>query len=363
MKKQLFIILGFFCVSLSFSYSQDKNVAAGGMNFFEGSLPDVLNAAKEQNKYIFVDAFTDWCKPCKWMAANVFPNEEAGRFYNENFIVYKLDMEKGEGIDFAQKYEVRSYPSYLFFDPQGELVHRSVGSKPVEMFIEDGKNALNPDKQFYALQKKYDAGDRSENLLYNYAFALSSANRGQLEIAEVASAYLNTQKKEDLTSEKNWNVIDKLLYDINSSAFKYLEENKDKFAARYGEDNVNRKILITKIEYNSDVGNWTWFAKALPEFAEKYAWNSWDMLNEFAWSIYENIDDKEILMSAEKWIVRSIELEKNYYNTDTYAAILYKLGKHKKALKYANEAIELAKASNIDYKGTQELIEKIKKKK
>jgi len=362
MNKLLIIIFGFFCVLISLSNAQDKNIAAGGMNFFDGSWSDVLNTAKEQNKYIFVDAFAEWCVPCKWMAANVFPTEEAGMFYNENFVVFMLDMEKGEGMDFAKKYEVRSYPSYLFFNPQGELVHRSGGSKPIEMFIEDGKNALNPDKQFFALQKRYDAGDRSENLLYEYAYALSNANQSQIKIAEVTVAYLNTQKEEDLISEKNWKVINSLLYDINSDAFRYLEKNKDKFGAKYGEDKVGRKILITKIEYNKYVENWNEYAKAVPEYAEKYARDNWSMLNEFAWNIYENIDDKEMLLKAEKWAVRSMEIEKNYYNTDTYAAILYKLGKNEDALKYAKDAVELAKASNLDYKGTQELIEKIKKK-
>jgi thioredoxin-related protein len=365
MKKILIFFLALFFFSVPFTYSQDndQNAGAGGMQFFEGSWSEVLASAKEQNKYIFVDAFADWCVPCKWMVKNVFPTEEAGKFYNEHFIVYKLDMEKGEGIDFAKKYKVRVYPSYLFFNADGELVHRTVGSKPVNKFIEDGKDALNPDKQFAAMNKKYDEGERGDKLLYDYAYALSNAYQDQVKIAEVTTAYLDTQKDEDLTSEKNWEVINKLLYNIKSHAFKYLEENKDEFAAKYGEEKVDKKILNTKIEYYKFLKQWDEYSKITAEYADKYANDDWQMLNSFAWDFYENVNDKTMLKKAETWAKRSMKLNKNYFNTDTYASVLYKLGKYDKALKYAKEAIELAKKSGDKYGGTEELIKKIEKNK
>jgi tetratricopeptide (TPR) repeat protein len=42
--------------------------------------------------------------------------------------------------------------------------------------------------------------------------------------------------------------------------------------------------------------------------------------------------------------------------------VLYKLGKYDKALKFANEAIEIAKKSGDKYEGTEELIKKIESK-
>jgi len=48
-------------------------------------------------------------------------------------------------------------------------------------------------------------------------------------------------------------------------------------------------------------------------------------------------------------------------NTDTYAAILYKLKKKKKAEKAAIKAIELAKKSGEDASETVKLLEKIRK--
>ena len=62
---------------------------------------------------------------------------------------------------------------------------------------------------------------------------------------------------------------------------------------------------------------------------------------------------------ALRWAKKSIDIKQDYANTDTYAALLYKSGNTKDAKTQAEKAIELAKKENTDYKGTQELLDKI----
>ncbi len=88
-------------------------------------------------------------------------------------------------------------------------------------------------------------------------------------------------------------------------------------------------------------------------------WNDSDKLNSFAWKEYEREEDKIKLTYAIRWVQRSIELDENYHNKDTYAALLYKIGRYKKALVIAEEAIVIAKKTNNRFKVTEELIEKI----
>ena len=357
---KLLVLIVMLFAAVQFSYAQKSSSSeAGGMSFQQGTVADVFKAAKEQNKYIFVDCYADWCGPCKWMMANVFPTEEAGKFYNENFIIYKLDMEKGEGVEFAKKYAVQSYPTYLFFSPDGGLVHRSGGSKEVDAFIQDGMNALNPDMTVFGLQKKYESGDRSEETLYNYAMALYSANlKGGKEVAE---EYLATQNESDLTSEKNWEFIYKFVNTSKSDAFKYLENNADTYSKLYGEEKVWTKITRTHIfGYMMDKN-----FKGMVEYtasAEDKLKNNGEMLNTVAWTVYEELDDKESLEKALKWSDWSLKDKRNYYNLDTYAALLYKLGRYDEALKFANEAIEQAKKEDMKYDGTTGLVEMIKAK-
>lgn len=111
------------------------------IQFQQGSWADAVAAAKKQNKPIFVDAYTTWCGPCKWMNANVFTDKAVGDYFNQNFISYKYDMEKGDGPAFAQKNGVKAYPTLLFFDKNEKEIHRVLGAKPADQFIAVGKEA------------------------------------------------------------------------------------------------------------------------------------------------------------------------------------------------------------------------------
>ena len=68
-------------------------------------------------------------------------------------------------------------------------------------------------------------------------------------------------------------------------------------------------------------------------------WNDFNKLNSLAWHAYENHEDVKSIVTSLKLVKRSIELNKNYYNLDTYAALLYKTGSYTEALKKANKAI------------------------
>ena len=90
------IILSIFVLSFSnlFAYSIEEEK---GIQFFKGTWNELLAEAKKQNKPIFMDVYTTWCRPCKVLDKDVFPNEKVGGFYNKNFINYKIDAEKTKG--------------------------------------------------------------------------------------------------------------------------------------------------------------------------------------------------------------------------------------------------------------------------
>lgn len=90
-----------------------------------------------------------------------------------------------------------------------------------------------------------------------------------------------------------------------------------------------------------------------------FVWDSAKDLNSLAWAYYQNEDDESKLEEAKEWVIRSIELNKNYSNTDTYAALLFKTGDYTKSLKVAKEAIEIAKENDEDYSTTTDLINSV----
>lgn len=113
----------------------------------------VLEKSKTVNKPIFVDVYTEWCGPCKWMDQNVFNQEEVGKYMNANFVNVKIDAEKGYGLQFAKEHKIGSYPTYLYFNPKGEIVLMAMASVPPEIFMKIGSNALKNNQNGISLNQ------------------------------------------------------------------------------------------------------------------------------------------------------------------------------------------------------------------
>ncbi|AUC80147.1 thiol reductase thioredoxin [Nonlabens sp. MB-3u-79] len=88
-------------------------------------------------------------------------------------------------------------------------------------------------------------------------------------------------------------------------------------------------------------------------------WTNSSQLNTLAWHIYEKHYQRTDFYKGIDMVKRSIELEQNYYNLDTLAALLFKVERFSEALKKAKEAIEQAKRDGVAYDSTTELINKI----
>lgn len=113
--------------------------APDGIQFHKGAWQEALATAKKENKLIFLDIYATWCGPCKRLKANTFSDAEVGKLYNQKFINVALDGEKGEGLELAKKYAVKSYPTLLFLDNSGTIVTQTGGYHNPEEFIELGK--------------------------------------------------------------------------------------------------------------------------------------------------------------------------------------------------------------------------------
>lgn len=103
--------------------AQDK-----GVKFTEDTFENVLKAAEKSGKYVFVDVYTTWCGPCKFLSSNIFPAETVGNYMNKTFVNAKFDAEKGEGVEIAKKYKVEGYPTMLILDSKGKELGKLVGS-------------------------------------------------------------------------------------------------------------------------------------------------------------------------------------------------------------------------------------------
>jgi len=210
---------------------------AQGIEFFHGKWEEVLLKAKSEDKLIFVDAYTTWCGPCKRMAANTFPDQEVGDFFNTYFVNFKIDMESPDGIAFGRKYEVTAYPTLFFIAPDGELVQRSTGAKDPAGLIALGKQVTGKYDWSGKFEEAYAAGERSYELVFSYVAALNKAEKSSVKIV---NDYLADQQ--DITTPENLKFILEGASIVDCTCFDLFEQYKSQIASVVPEQVIHDKV-------------------------------------------------------------------------------------------------------------------------
>ena len=174
-----------------------------GVNFNEGkTFAEVLALAKKEGKPVFVDCYTSWCGPCKMMANKEFPKKEAGDYFNKKFVCWKVDMEKGEGVDLAKRYDVNAFPTFLILDADGNLTGRCVGAAGITDFIKKVEDAMKEEKGLAWYQKEYNKGNRDQKFLTDYLKVLDD-NYMRGEMKNVATALLEGKSAAEIAASKD----------------------------------------------------------------------------------------------------------------------------------------------------------------
>lgn len=380
------------CLLFTFLFSSFW-LHAQGVRFGHDALADALEKAKTEGKLVFIDAYTTWCGPCRLMSDKTFPDSAVGAYFNARFVNLKLDTEKGEGPALAKKYGVEYFPTLLFINAKGELVHKAVGYHNPEDFLRLGKKAADPSSNMLALETRLRKGDRNQELLRSLTEIKSVAL--DPVAGELANDFLKTQT--DLGSAENMDFIMHYVDDPFSEGFSFLQKNRATFVARFSEKEVKQKVdglfedylqkhpnlqlgevqriygkvypdqgeqlasnyRLTYYRQRGDMDN---FAKAAVDHYTRYPSDDADELNEIASMFVQNLSDQAMLEKALAWARQSVSLQEASYNQDTLARLYWKLGKKKPAAAAARRAVELAKTAGEDASQSQELLEKINKK-
>jgi thiol-disulfide isomerase/thioredoxin len=203
-------------------------IAQEGICFEQAAWTAVLSKAKAENKLVFIDVYTSWCGPCKIMVRDVFPQKVVGDKFNANFINFKIDAEKGEGIDVAKKYAVKAYPTYLFVNGDGTLVYRSVGSMPVEKFLSEATIAIgefSDPKPFAVWEDEYEQNLNNKQFLWDY---LQKRKKLRLNCGDVIDKYFTVSSKEEILQSPLMKTMAEFQnFNVDGPFYQFLLNNKD----------------------------------------------------------------------------------------------------------------------------------------
>jgi hypothetical protein len=325
------------------------------------------------------------------MAKNVFPLPEVGAVYNERFINAKIDMEKGEGPALAQRYGVAAYPTYLFVDGNGDIVHKGLGYIPAQKFLELA-DAASGENNLGSLNKRYDDGERSAEFLLSYYGVLSDVYEED-KAAEVSGEYLDML--DNWSSTETLEMLIASPGPLGGKRMNYLLDNSDLAIVAGGSDfisTVERTIVgrymneksaeelpsvdVISNYYKEHAGGMTtrlvahyplflaqqqrdldaYLAGVIGYYTKFESDNPYE-LNSIAWTIFESSDNEAYLKTALGWAKRSVAIEASYANMDTLAWLYQKTGNKKMAKETALKAIAMAKADGQDYSETEKILE------
>lgn len=220
----------------------------------EGTTLEQASAkAKAENKLIFLDAYTQWCGPCKMMARTVFPQEAVGNALNPRFVSIKIDMESAYGAPLAKKLQITAYPTFVIFNADAQEIGRFLGGSNAEEFIKRVEEK-SKDNSSSSLQQRWKNGDRDPQFLKDYLATLTASYK-QDEANEVAEAIL-AGKSETFAADST--LRDIFMMNITnpfSEAFLYTARNPQALSAQIGERAVEMKIRNVLGNYQRQIIN------------------------------------------------------------------------------------------------------------
>ncbi|MBN2683086.1 MAG: thioredoxin family protein [Bacteroidales bacterium] len=383
MKKVFTGILALFIASTIFSQE----------SFIKEDWEKAVALSKKTGKILFVDYYTDWCGWCKVMDKQTFNDSIVKPIMEENFVLLKIDAEKGVGPKLAKKYRVSAFPSFMFYSADGKVIKKIMGFQKAEEFIktmEDVKK-LNEAKTYYEgistnLDLKYPK-------FYDDSF-LDKESRPKLDIEEV-NKYLLNQK--DFNSEIVFAVLSR--FPTSDEVNKKFLAQKDELSKLFGKEDVEQKNsqilnakysevlksldeklleeLLSFIEENLPEKKENYFLAINTGFFEKKSdWKKYSeiidaqirdnklepqQINQYSWNIYEKSEDSSVLKKAVDWMKNLCDTNPEWMFIDTYASLLYKTANYPEAKIQAEKAIKLGSDSGENVEETKILLEKILK--
>lgn len=396
-----------------------------GVRFQQGSSWEELKEkARAEHKYVFMDCYATWCGPCKMMDRDVYPNDTVGDFFNQHFISVKVQTDTNKNDDAniqswytdAKKindaYSIKELPTFLFFSPDGELVHRGVGFLPTNQFIELASHALNPQSAFYEQVGNYRRGIKdypamaelsanankfhlpalsdsiADDYIHGYLFKLQNEellNPKMIEFIATHDSGLGSDQRSYELFSRHSAKVDSLLHDktyskrsINYIIYKEqirptlkaaketgIEPDWKKLTKvigkKFGKEFTPENILSAKVTWFHQTKNWNKYLEYLVESINVTEFKGGFMdaarFNSAAWDVFQYSSKRKELEAALLWSDKVIAAAPQAQTMDTKANLLYKLGRKEEAI-----ALEI-KAAETDPGATdiKDNLEKMKK--
>jgi hypothetical protein len=371
---------------------------AQGIRFEQGTFEQAQTKAALQKKMLMLVVCGDFLEVCEIMQNDIFTAKEVGDAYNTQFVCWQLDAKEIEGSPFFAGVRILSIPEFIFFDAQGNPQYREGKLKDHDQMLAMATAALNPQNHLSRLTLRYQAGDRDPAFVRRYIVDMDAAGQ---DMVQPSAEYLKKISREALLETENWIIATIGVKSIADGAFQYVLAHLQAFKKQFGEDAVHtfivaayrstlaetvrkqdlaqlgecRKVVLQllgaeaaqpvilqdELTFHAAGGNWVAYEKSARSLFAIYTGDDAGLYNEVAWAISQHSSRPDMLLLAEEWAQRSVEIVPAYWNCHTLATLQWQNKKPESALSVARQAMELAEPGTDEIKIIQELIQQIQK--
>jgi thiol:disulfide interchange protein DsbD len=85
-------------------------------------LDEALQRAKEEDKLVYIDFYTNWCRYCITMDEETYTDPRIVNLLTEEFIPVKFNREHPENVDIVKQYKIYGQPVEVVVDSDGTLL-------------------------------------------------------------------------------------------------------------------------------------------------------------------------------------------------------------------------------------------------
>jgi thioredoxin-related protein len=307
----------------------------------------------------------------------------------------------GDAKMIQRTYQVNVMPTYLFFSSEGQIMHRESGAVPDSIFLKVAQHAMDPKHQYYTRLKKYRMGQMSYQEMPRFAILVKE--KGDMKFADTIAAnyfhnYLDKLNEREfnriidadfmisfgfLLSSKdnvfNWiyndgKVVDNLVKSKNYSRNviehiitveeinpvlwpnnKSIEEKPDwdklmmSIKLKYNKVFVDLALVDARLKWYSEKSDWPEITKYTVKKIHEFGVDTIGILGKIVTNnlvylvIFEHSTKKQEIHTGIQVMKELVKEESGFQAgfMDTYANLLYKAGRIRKALEWEKRALKL----------------------
>jgi thioredoxin-related protein len=381
---------------VTFGFSQKQTL------FLDQDFTTVLQQSKTEKKPVVLMFYASWCVHCNKMKNEVFTNQEVIDFYTKNYICVASDIESKEGIVLREKLKnqflVKSFPTFAFFDTNGNVTNCISGEFKPDVFIKEGSFNLNSDNHYQKIKSNFERDVNNHDNCFSYVLA---TKRMGFNPTEITQKHLKTVSSSDYYTEKNWRLFSNGITDFDSPEFINMIQNRAQFEKAVSPTRIDKKInyvinenfnsfidnsdtvnyknnriiaenlkirAIDSLLFFKDVNfyermqNWKSYNQTLEKNISQFGIKDATFINTVSANYFIYIDDKKMLSNAVTWQKQAIKISPSLDKYVMISNLLLKMKDYKQGLEYANQGKQFAESLNFNTSEIDSIILDLKSK-